>query len=89
MVLASNLLANYNRTRHELYNRIGNYYRQSIASDYIKEDVLIEMLEKCKKSKESYIRVRDILISRGAETLPDGSFKMDPEKDLLSVIFRD
>lgn len=40
------LTKTYNKLRHECFNKMALYYRQSPYSDYVKESDIIEMLDR-------------------------------------------
>jgi len=46
-------------------NKAKHYGRQAITNNYHKEDDLIELLEECKRIKEQYKKIVDILTERG------------------------
>lgn len=48
----------YNEVRHQLYTKIQMYYRQSIASNYVKESEIKELIAKCAEIKYTYQQVQ-------------------------------
>jgi len=65
MVLASDIRAQYNKLRFEFNSKETGYFRQSISSQYHKEDDLIEMLSRLKTLKTRYIDICNVLKGRG------------------------
>ncbi len=54
----------YNFTRHELFNKIRSYYRQSIASKFVKEDDIRRLLNQCEEIKQSYFKIQNKLMPK-------------------------
>lgn len=71
----------YNRIRHELFNRMRSYYNQSIASRYITEDHLHNLIEQCREIKDAYSKMQTKLMSE-REKIPwsfGDSFKLSSQ----------
>lgn len=62
-IVAANQRQAFHKKREELYNLVGQYYRQSSTSTYISEDRLIEVVRECKLLKAEYRKTCDILHS--------------------------
>lgn len=54
----------YNSTRQELFTIMRSYYNQSIASNFVKEADLHELLSRCEEIKRSYFQIRDKIMSK-------------------------
>lgn len=51
----------FNLARDELYNLTRSYYNQSIASDYISEESLETLINRCKSVKTEYFQIQEQL----------------------------
>lgn len=56
-----NVEREFNRVRYDLYEKVDRFFRQSIASNYVTEDDILEKLEECKKLRKKYFALRDEL----------------------------
>lgn len=65
LVLANDVQSAFNRTREQLHNKVHHYYHQSIASTYVKETDILELIETCQSYKNQYLQIRDVLVGRG------------------------
>lgn len=65
LLLANSTRSEYNKLREQTKNRMNRYFYQSIASNYHKEDDIIDGLEKCRDLKEQYRKICDALKKRG------------------------
>lgn len=74
MLRANDIRKRYNRARETLFNRMQQYYRQSISSSYYKEEDMIEELEACAKLKAEYLEIRDILAGFGVKPAQMGGW---------------
>ncbi len=68
-VLANDLRVEFNARRRILFKDTQLYYRQSVASNYIKEQTLVDSAQECERIKKKYREVCDILLNRGERNL--------------------
>ena len=73
----------YNYTRQELFNKTRRYYNQSIASNFIREDNLRELISKCEEIKKLYSDVQSEYMSKrpNKKWSFNESFKFDSQYD--------
>lgn len=64
LIVSNRIQAEYHRVRESTYYKMLQYRHQSIASNYCKEDDIIEGLEKCRKLKEEYLRVQGEILGK-------------------------
>lgn len=81
-VLANDLRVEFNARRRVLFKDVQLYYRQSVASNYIKEQTLVDSAQECERIKKKYREVCDILLGRG-ERLPGW---LDRPQDSLHAV---
>ena len=54
----------YNRVRHQFVCTTQQYYRQSIASNIVKEVDIQDLFDKCCALKEEYVSIKKELLSK-------------------------
>lgn len=65
LLMANNLLAEYNKTRECFENKARQYGRQAITNNYHKEEDLVDLLDDCATLKFRYNEINAILSARG------------------------
>lgn len=54
----------YNKKREILYYKIMDYYKQSIASTYVKEDDILDLINSCRSIKEQYLEKQQEIMDK-------------------------
>lgn len=87
LLLASQLRAEYNKTRRLFASKAHHYDHQSISNNYHKESDMIELLETCRALKDKYKAVADVLVNRDhrspVESWGDSKDKLFSPRDIL------
>lgn len=61
----------YKQLRETLYRMISQYYRQDVLSNYVKESDISDKLLECQKCKETYRKIRNLLLDAGQKGLDE------------------
>lgn len=85
LLIANDIRKEYNKKREYWHNNATRYFHQALTSNYITEERLMYELAECKKLKEEYCKVCDILKSRGCNYNFDTSLSIEASKNLLFV----
>lgn len=72
LLKSSELQKEYRDLRQKFFAKAKQFYNQSVASTYHKEDDLIRMCQEMKLLKDRYLMVRDALVARGVRQLNIG-----------------
>lgn len=88
MLLANDIRRDYNKTRERLKKKVEYYSRQSIASNYQKEEDIEAILAQCVELRRQYLDIRDVLIERGITQDAGGGWResnnmLFPTNDIL------
>ena len=87
ILLANDIRHDYHKVRDRFKNKALNYWNQSIASSYHKEQDLRDMLTRCEQLKRQHADISEVLKDRGfhysVEGWRDNNNKLFHLKDIL------
>lgn len=75
ILLANDIYRDYNSVRERMFNKVKQYYNQSINGKYHKEEDIVASLERLKRLKEQYKDIYDLLTARGYQQLASGDWR--------------
>lgn len=72
MLLANDILRDYNKCREEFFNMARRYFNQAATNGYVKEDDMVVKLDRCKELKRRYCELCKILADRKIKPIVGG-----------------